>query len=198
MAVSRKPLDYNPWEVLERCNEYTPDFQDLNRCNTDEFIIFVTGNLRRAHAQNHLLEGANWYGKGISWKDDFIMKTLEYEPGFGSRPEPLLFQLPKKDRSLWRDINHVFSENDLRAVEGDIYGVPLRLLTKIDKHEGNTQGVNRELHFVDFDQQAKGKHVKAWMYTVDINFYMDQALYGDRSENASRIRYPSGLEAYYF
>ena len=72
MAV-KKQLDYDAFGMIERRAANTKDWQKLNLGSNDEFPVFVVGQWRKNRAQNYRLDGCNYYGKGVTYSDEFIM-----------------------------------------------------------------------------------------------------------------------------
>lgn len=194
--LTKKQLDYNPWDVLENSTKSTSDWLDLKSSTNDEFIIFVTGETRLNKRMNHLLTGANYYGKGMSWNDEFIMKQMEIPEHRTS--EAHVFHFPKTKPDIWDTACTYFDKRDLKCVEGDIYGVPLRLLSILDKKEGNGDWTNRKEIWVDFLEQPGSKNTKAWTWTVDIDVFLDYVQFLSHIKTGNIIKYNSGKEAYYF
>ena len=139
-----------PYEIVRNSAHHTPDFVDLDNTMNAEHTIFVVGRMKKYLSENlEYLEGCTYYGKGQTWSDMFIMKKSPYDG-----EEPLTFQFRNRDLNR----NRFFNNWELGSVSGDIYGVSLRTLTRIDDYEMNGFGVHRkkvEVQTMDFRQPAK-------------------------------------------
>lgn len=197
----RKPLEYDPWQVLKDSRSHTPDWRELKNSPYDEFHIFVTGNLRKFWPKNALLEGCHYYGTGISFHDNFIMKKTNIQSSDrAAQPEPLTFMLDKPDWSKLRSIGLL--PNMTKHVEGDVYGVPLRKMAQLDRYEGNTDMVVRQKTWIKLMEPIQdGKRVKCFMWTIQTDEY-SQAFTGAESSvcRASQRCDEDGgfLDTYYY
>jgi hypothetical protein len=160
--------EWNPYQVLEERAKDTPDWDELKASTQDEFPVFVVGQMRRFHKANNFMEGCNYYGFGLTWDNNFIMKS-----GGNDLSEPHLFQFDDKVTN-WTPLAGYFSRDQQQHVEGDIYGVPLNKLAMLDQREGNTNGVTRVKRHITMMAPIQGQQViRAFMYTVDIDFFLD-------------------------
>lgn len=189
------------WDTIEESTKNTPDWHDLKKSHRDEFLVFVTGNNRVDYWRNYELRGCNYYGVGVTWADNFIMKRSSVYTKKGA-VDPMVFEFPTKTTN-WNAINHVFTEDMTKKVEGDVYGVPLRRLAFIDNQEGNTDGMNRVERWVDLKHPMQDeKCVRCFMYVVDTEFFIEYFSYSTELANCNTIGYTNGItgeltDAYY-
>jgi hypothetical protein len=186
----------DPWATLERLAYNTPDFVDLNNSNYDEFLVLITGQMRKRHLKNHLLDGCNWYGEGESWDDNFIIKKLVNNNENGWNNEPMVFKFTEKQRKTYK---HDFNMQTLGRIEGDIYGVPLRVLTDLDRYNANSDVTQREEFWITFKNPLQKKQsAKAFVYKMNLD-YFDEVCMGQFSlENANSVSQSQGTKVYYF
>jgi len=202
LQVTPKYYDgYDPWAVITQESRSTPDFVHLNKCPFDEFPVFIFGNMRKMRRDNtKYLAGCNYYGKAVTWGNDFFLKRNPYEyQSYGTDSafnEPLMFNFLDKDKKeeFIGDFNFTHSGK----VEGEVWGVPLRALCKIDEYQGNGHGTQREEVWVDLLDpiQTVKKNVKCMVHTVDLSHYKEFSVYHDKliscnslSQGDSRIFY---------
>lgn len=169
--VQRK-LNYDPFEVIEKSTDNTPDFHELSLGEEEEFTVFVYGHLRVNRKFNYLLQGCNYYGKAITWDSQYILtrgpnETVRYTP------EPMMFEFPEREKEIRKEFEKDFNYKHLGCVEGDLYGVPLRGLTKVDNYLMNGQGVIRKKIWVDFKSRIQQKAVQCYTHVVDFNHYRE-------------------------
>jgi hypothetical protein len=193
----------NAYEIIGTSAKNTPDFFDLKKSPYDEFIVFVVGNTRRYRSRAALMEGANYYGAGVTFSDNFIMKTSRTAMR-NKNPEPLLFCFDKVKGREWDEFKPIFKRENLKHVEGDVYGIPLRKLTQLDQYEGNGDCINRTTQWVKFAHpKQEGASVRAHMWTVDLDFWMECFSGGNELQLCNSITHMIGEEkesfdAYYY
>jgi hypothetical protein len=181
----RKPLDYDPWARIEKASENTPDWNNLKDYNLihNEFLVMVTGNLRRNRPLNlTYLAHCKYYGEGITYsKDEYLLKRTNYDhyDVNSESPEPMAFKFPTTDTILRDNYSDVFNMQYCGRIEGDVYGVDLRTLCAIDKYMGNSEGNNRELEWIKLTdkKQDNTRAIKAFMYLVDFEFFSEYAMF---------------------
>jgi len=162
----------NLLKSLSETTRHTKDWMTLKRDTRDEFPVFVTGSMRRWRENARFLQGCNYYGMAITWSQNFIMNRPKLRPGQNTVPDPLVFQLDS-DKTNWEEAGHYFDRDRLLAVEGEVYGVPLRKLAQLDIHEQNGEGVNRKSIYVELINPIQhSATIKAFMYLVDVDEYM--------------------------
>jgi len=191
------------YEVIGTSAKNTPDFFDLKKGPFDEFVVFVVGNTRRYRTRSALMEGAKYYGTAVTFGDNFIMKTSKTASG-NKNPEPLLFCFDKVKGREWEQFRPVFRRENLKHVEGDVYGIPLRKLAQLDQYEGNGDCINRSMHWVKLlHPKQEGASIKSHMWTVDLDFWMECFSGGNGLQLCNSITHMVGEEkesfdAYYF
>lgn len=165
------------FRILKAVNEDTPDFFDLAKSNTAEFAVFVPGHLRRHYRYDEMMEGCNYYGQAVTWDSMFILKEGPFETK-DYHPEPLMFHLGKTaDERMKTTAKYETSRNMSWAmagrVEGDVYGVPLRKLTQLDRWNDNTRGTVRTKVAVILEDavQAEAPSVYASTWITDWDYY---------------------------
>lgn len=190
-------VQLEPWDIIEASAECTNDWMALKKSPMEEFLVFVTGNMRKNRRYNPFLSNCSYYGVGKSWADNFLMKRGPLINGRAS--EPLVFEFPEKQKEVLEQSYPEFNMNFLGHVEGDVYGVPLRILSKIDKFEGNGNTVNREQRYVSFCHSLQGgKSAKCFMYVADFYAYDDwSASYGSLMSCQSNVPVAGGKRLYY-
>lgn len=194
----RPQLEYDPWAVLEESVKNTPDWVDLKKSPFEEFLIFVTGNLRNKRSKNtQYLEGCNYYGQASTWDRNFFLKRAgTYSDNY--IPEPLAIQFGDHDLALRERFKEKFNYEHMGRIEGDVYGVPLRTLARIDKYENNGEEVHRELKWVDFHHSCQArKSIRVFMYIADMDVLEDFCECGVPLITCNTI-FNSNGRAYYF
>jgi hypothetical protein len=140
------------------------------------------------------MEGCNYYGRGVTFHDNFLMKRSSLMVNSDQQPEPYVFHMEKDD---WDIIGNRFKKENMKHIEGDVYGVPLRKLTIIDQYEGNGDGVNRIETWVKLCHPLqKGANCKAFMYVLDTKFFVECFGNLELLMNAAYV-YENDIEAYY-
>lgn len=176
-------------ELLMESRKNTPDWFDLKRAFKDEFLVFVTGNQRRNYWREAEMDGCNYYGLGITYDENFVMQRSVFY-GTQKAPDPLVFEFPTD--TDWKQIDHVFDVNDLKGVEGEVYGVPLRFLAKMDVAEQNGEGVTRIERYVTLlHPMQEKKQVRCFMYVVDIDYFMDYYSHSSQLFLCNSVGYPT-------
>lgn len=184
--IGRPELD-KAWAEIEGSIRNTPDWHTLKESFRDEFLVFVTGNARRDYWRNFELRGCNYYGVGVSWDSHFIMKRT-VATGVNAKADPLVFEFP--DNTDWKDVGHIFEEEERHHIEGEVYGVPLRRLAFIDGQEGNGDGMNRVERWVTLRSAIQDERsVRCFMYLVDTEFFLENWSYGANLSNCNMITY---------
>jgi len=191
----------NSYDIIGTSAKNTPDWMDLKKSAYDEFLVFVVGNTRRYRSRSALMEGANYYGEGVTFDDNYIMKRSMTAAG-NKNPEPLLFTFDKVKN--WNDFKPIFRREHLKHIEGDVYGIPLRKLAQLDQYEGNGDFITRISRWVKLlHPKQEGTTVKAWMWVVDTDAWMECYSGGNELNLCNTINHMVGPEkesfnAYYF
>lgn len=162
----------NKWlSLVESASAHTPDFRQLKNGKLGEFIIFVCDNLQKGRAINYLLNGAHYYGRGETVYNGFVLKKNR-----DGVPTP--FRMKKvgyQGRAGFMYPNtgfHVIRTQDVGAIEGDVYGVPLRLLATLDNVRKNTEKCNRQTNLVRLiHPRQNGQYVKSFVWEGDHDYY---------------------------
>lgn len=158
----------NPLYYLQEMYKYTPDFGELRKSKEDEHLVFITGNMMLGRSLSHVLTGCNYYGKGMTTGSDYMMKRTS------ANGPPFVLHI--KNRVL-KHSRALITPNMVGKIEGDVVGVPLRLLTKIDQYEGNGDCANREKRYVTLLHSDQGRQsVSCHMYLGDQEYY-EQAFF---------------------
>lgn len=197
MMLKPKRLDNQPYEILKDSIKNTPDWNTLKKKTQDEFIVFAVGNTRKDRSRSAFMDGCNYYGRGVTFHDNFLMKRSSLMDRSEISPEPFVFRMEKNDWKVVEANTKTFKQEQMKQIEGDVYGVPLRKLAVIDQYEGNGDGVSRIETWVKLSHPLqKGANVKAFMYTLDTKFFME--CYGNLEYlmNCAYV-YQNGVEAYY-
>lgn len=193
MMLKKSLETENAYRVLEESNSNTPDWNTLKKSPYDEFIVMVTGNTRKNKVREDFMMGCNYYGSGITFHDNFLMKRTNLLTQEHS-PEPYVFHMEKED---WQNVGKMFDKRQMKHVEGDVYGVPLRKLTVLDQYESNGEGVNRVSVWIKLKHPLqKEANLKAFMYVIDTKFFADAYGSSDHLMNCPYI-FEKGSEAYY-
>lgn len=165
MTGQRKESSF---DILRLANRNTPDFNDLNTGPLEEFPVFIVGQLKSDGAYNEMLSGCKYYGAATTWGEKFVLK----EGPFGNykyTPEPLIFELRDKGEGTkqlakyesCRAINWELSGR----IQGEVYGVPLRTLTALDRWENNGEDAFREWRYLTLDDpQTDTNSLRAYVY----------------------------------
>lgn len=197
----KSQLNYDPWAVIEGGQKNTPDWSYLKEQNhtQDEFMIFVTGNLRKNRRDNlNFLSGANFYGQGETYDSDYMMKRGPFETATYT-PEPLVFSFPAKDEALRNEWSYLFNFALLGKVEGDIYGVDLRTITMIDEHQGNNDGTDRmEKWFKFHHPKQQQRPVKCFMWLMNMKHFEDFAAWQHDKLMLANSSHNGMNRSYYF
>jgi hypothetical protein len=157
--------------MMKEANSNTPDFRALKRGTHDEFPVLVTGNMRHGRNKNDILEGCHYYGPAMSFDDNYIMQRNKNVKSVHNIPEPFVFTFEKGEIQTSHGL---FRDQDQKHIEGDVYGVPLRKLTQLDRIEGNGDMIERQQRWVTFMSPIqKEKSIRAWVYVVDLKQYLD-------------------------
>lgn len=191
----------DPFLILDESNKNTPDWSDLKSSVKDEFCFLITGSMRKGKENNKYLNGCNYYGTGVTWGTNFIMNRPNYQTKDNTPPDPLVFKFDS-DKTNWKEVGEYFDPNEMKAIEGDVYGVPLRKLARLDIQEGNTDGIIRdEVHVVMLSPIQNRHSMRMFLYTVDLPFYMQSFSPHTPLEKCNTIEYMGdsswkGVEAY--
>lgn len=151
-----------PLYYLQESYKYTPDFKELKNSKKDEFLVLIVGNMQLGKPLAHCLTGANYYGKAMTMGSDYMMKRTS--------PAGPPFVLHLKKRFLKNGI--MVPPHMVGKIEGDLVGVPLRMLTKLDIVEENTGCSTRERKWVNLlHSDQNNSHAEAFVYCADQEFY---------------------------
>jgi gamma-glutamylcyclotransferase (GGCT)/AIG2-like uncharacterized protein YtfP len=173
---SKVNLNYDPFQYIEDARRFTPDFIKFNDSPYDEFPVLVTGSLRKNQRNNGRLDGCNYYGAARTYLKRFISKVPN---GYAAAAmcEPFVFDTNDFTKKLIQENDipaSYYEEHRTGAVEGDLYGVPLRTLTVLDQFCGNTEGFKRDHVWVSLLHPSQEEaSCQAYFYTVDIEFFMN-------------------------
>jgi len=193
MMLKRSPETKAAYEILENSIANTPDWNSLKKSPYDEFVVMVTGNTRKHKVHEDFMNGCNYYGQGVTFHDNFLMKRTNLLSQDQS-PEPYVFHMEKED---WLNVGKMFDKRHMKQIEGDVYGVPLRKLTVMDQYESNGEGVNRIETWIKLKNPLqKGANLKAYMYVIDTKFFAEAYGSSDHLINCAYI-YDKDSEAYY-
>lgn len=205
-VINKRPkpqLNYDPWAVLDDACSHTPDWDDLKSGPFDEFPVFIAGQLRLNRKHNKtFLEGCNNYGKAYTHGNNFIMKRGPNETHIWT-PEPLIFNFPPDDNDTREDFKDEFDFTKCGQVEGEIWGVPLRTLARIDRYENNGEAVKRTLQWVSFEDEKQkanstNKTIRAWLYEVNLDHFMEYSVYEERLLSCNSFDENGKGRIYYF
>lgn len=197
-VLAQRKLNYDPFEVIEKSTENTLDFHELSIGEEEEFFVFVYGHLRVHRRYNYVLDGCNYYGKATTWEDDYILtrgpnETVKYTP------EPMMFEFPTSEKELRKEFEDDFNFKATGCVEGDLYGVPLRTLTKIDSYLMNGQGVTRKKIWIDLKNNGiQLRSAQCYSHVVDFNHYREYSKVMGRLMTCSSELPAYGSRIYYF
>lgn len=148
-------------KLIQEMNAHTPDFINLKNHDQDEFLYFVYGDMKKGHKAHRSLEGAAYYGKAITTGDNYLLKKT------APNGAPILFDL----RNRWIGANFV-PNHMVGAIEGEVYGVPLRGLTKLDREEDNTESTERVSRFVTLTEPIQNRRmVSVFMHIGILDFW---------------------------
>lgn len=126
----------NKWtNLIGEASSNTPDFISLKNGKEKEFLILVCDNLQVGRALNHQLRGANYYGRGETVYGGFVLKKSRDGIAVPFRMKKIGYQ--GKQGFAYPNGALCIRTFDVGMIEGDIYGVPLRLLCTIDKIRQN-------------------------------------------------------------
>lgn len=153
----------NLMKMIQDMNSATPDFLDLKNHEKDEFLYFVYGDMKQGHRNHRIIEGASFYGKAITTGDNYLLKKT------APNGAPILFDL----KNRWAGRNFV-PNHMVGAVEGEVYGVPLRCLTNLDKAEDNQGSTERLSRFVTLLNPVQGNvQVSVFMHLGLMDFWSE-------------------------
>ena len=161
----------NKWlSLIETASAHTPDFRELKNDKRGEFLILVTDNLQKGRAINYLLQGANYYGRGETAWNGFVLKKNRDGVAVPFRMHKVGYKGTQGYR--YPSGHHCMRTQDVGCLEGDIYGVPLRLLATIDNIRKNTEKCNRQTNLVQFlHSRQKNQYAKAFVWEGDHEYY---------------------------
>lgn len=163
-------------EQIKDVNSHTPDFLELKKDKNDEFLVFIYGSMKKHKPLHSLVMGANYYGKGVTTGCNYLLKKTAKE---GS---PILFDIANK----WTKTGAFISPNDTGKIEGEVYGVPLRAITKIDRVEDNGQATSRLKRYVRLTEQEHKPIVSTFVWLAERDFWEETV--------ASIITLPGGIK----
>ncbi|QIG69414.1 hypothetical protein EVB79_044 [Rhizobium phage RHph_N3_13] len=193
MIVKKSPETGFAYNILDDAISNTPDWNTLKKSPYDEFVVMVTGNTRKSKVREDFMTGCNYYGQGVTFHDNFLMKRTNLLTE-DQHPEPYVFHMEKDD---WDNVGGMFSKKQMKQVEGDVFGVPLRKLTLLDKYEANGEGIKRIETWIKLKHPLqKGANLKAFMYVIDTKMFTDTYGSADHLMNCAYV-YEKGTEAYY-
>lgn len=142
----------------------TPDFVELKHMREDEFLIFVVGTMKRNKDHHITLTGANYYGKGITTGTNYLLKKT------APNAAPILFDLSNR----WTKKGALIPPHMVGSIEGEVYGVPLRAITKIDIIEDNGTATKRMKRYVNLiEQTGHSKCASCFVWLADRDFWED-------------------------
>jgi hypothetical protein len=173
MTVQRKESSF---DILKLANSNTPDFNDLNVGPLAEYPVFIVGQLKSDGIYNQMLEDCKYYGPATTWGEGFILK----EGPFGNykyTPEPLIFELGLDPREKQKTLKEYESARDINwelagRLRGEVYGVPLRTLTALDRWENNNEDAHREWKYITLDNPLSDTNsLRAYIWLSDWSNY---------------------------
>lgn len=163
MSYRVKPMhEINPLYYLQESYRYTPDFRELKNSKQDEFLVLITGNMMLGKPLSYALSGANYYGKAMTTGADYMMKKTS------PAGPPFVLHLNKRVQKN----GILILPNNVGRIEGDLVGIPLRMLTKLDLYEENTGCSHRERRYVTMLHSEQNQaHASCFIYLGDQSFY---------------------------
>jgi gamma-glutamylcyclotransferase (GGCT)/AIG2-like uncharacterized protein YtfP len=157
--------------VLERASKSTPDWSALNAKRQEHFVL-VTGTARARRQRNDILSGCRNYGLANTTSDVFIMKRGPFQYETNQAPEPMVFEFPATQKQRLLKFPEDFPAKDLGKVQGEMWGVPLRVLAELDAFMGNGEGVIREKRYISLvNSEHEIRNHLAWMYLVNFDHF---------------------------
>ena len=162
-------LGPNLTKLCEQSWSHTPDFIELKNCKMKEFPIFFADALQVGKRLNFMVRGARYYGRAVTTYEGFSLKRK------ADSDDPTIFRMVRDPQRHWRypvTEGWGITSFDVGKVAGDVYGVPLRLLTTLDTLKGNTDHNNRKLEMIEFTSSLNARqYTKAFMYQGDGKYY---------------------------
>lgn len=141
-------------ELLERDNDWTPDFLELKKLSYH--VVFVYGTLKAGGRLHEYLDGCPCLGDAYVATPSMTMREAQ---GF-----PVAFIADEDDRKALQAA-HIY---------GELYIVPSHVILELDRLEDNGNLFNREQKYVFcVDQKystvngAKNAAIKAFIYVGD-------------------------------
>ncbi len=161
----------NKWvNLISEAAANTPDFRTLKNDKEAEFLVLVCDNLQLGRNLNHMLKGAHYYGKGETVYEGFTLKKTR---------DGLAVPFRMKKVGYKGSTGYAYPggftcirSQDVGVIEGDVYGVPLRLLTMLDKVRQNTVRCNRQRNLCRLiHPRQHNKYVKCYLWEGNHIFY---------------------------
>lgn len=170
-----QPLPNLVFNTFEDACKNTPDFLKLKHSSTDEFPVLIFGTLQKNRIFKDKMHGCKYYGKAKTYNAKFIAKQSPSNRG-ALTSDPYVFCSAGVSEKLIKKegLEKIFDDKYIKHLEGDMYGVPLRKLTELDTHHSNQDGFERIKTWCKLiDPIQEGAAVEAWVYVVDIDYFLD-------------------------
>lgn len=160
-------------DLIADLSKHTPDFVQLKNDKDKEFLVLVVDNMQKNRSMSHMLWGAHYYGRGETAYNGFVLKKTRDGVAVPFRMKKIGY----KGSQGWKYPTgfHCIRTQDVGSLEGDIYGVPLRLLTTMDNTKMNTIRCNREKNLVRMlHPRQAGVHARCFIYEGISEFYAEK------------------------
>lgn len=157
------PMGINFLEQIRDAASHTPDFLELKKSPEDEFLVFIYGAMKKGKRLHSFIEGANYYGRATTTGDNYLLKKIS------NSSAPIVFDL----KNRWTKKGALIPPQMIGKVEGEVYGVPLRTITKIDRCEDNGRTMHRQKRFIRFKEQPRTSTQieSVFMYLAERDFW---------------------------
>lgn len=151
-----------PLYYMQESYKFTPDLMDLKRDVKDEFLVLIIGQMQQGRPLSHALLGANYYGKGVTTGSDYLMKKVS------PMGPPFVIHLQKRVQKN----GLLIPPHMVGRIEGDVVGLPLRMITKLDMYEENGVMTNRLKRYVRLQHPTQGNQaVSCFVYLGNQDYY---------------------------
>jgi hypothetical protein len=160
-------------DLIAALSQYTPDFRELKNGPDKEFLVLVVDNMQKNRSMSHILWGAHYYGRGETAYNGFVLKKTRDGVAVPFRMKKVGYKANQgfKYPSGFLCVR----SQDVGALEGDIFGVPLRLLAQMDNTKHNTIRCNREKNLVRMlHPRQQGVHARCFVYEGNSDFYSEK------------------------
>ena len=172
---------YGLQEAVDSRQDYTPDMLLLKASNCDYFPVFVTGEEQSGGRFDELLDGCTYFGKAYTAQIDFLLFSNKSNKG----PKGVAFQYTsdiKDDLGYWPQA--------ASGLKGEVYGVPLHVLCKLDRYNENTIMTTRVPVMIRVPDQSiksmvamkpRSEYLKCFTYFGKSKVWQHRSKYGPDS-----------------